>query len=169
MRPNLAIRTLLQLARDERKGFPLGAECLESNTYVDDTFAGADDLASAVQKRNQPVGILESAGIELDKWAANHAHLLPPRDQSNDNDTVKDIDCETAVKTLGIHWQPSTDKFNFSSSNFDFNSGKMSKRSIYSVIAQLFDPLGWLASITVTAKIIMQDLSPISITHVRCS
>ena len=126
--PYVAIRTLLQLARDERKRFPLGAECLESNTYVDDTFSGA------VQKRNQLVGILESTGIELDKWTANHADLLPPRDQSNDNDTVKDIDCETAVKTLGFHWKPSTDKFNFSSSNFDLNSGKMSKRSSYSVI-----------------------------------
>ena len=34
----------------------------------------------------------------------------------------------------------------------------MTKRSILSKISSLFDPLGWLAPITVTATVLMQDL-----------
>ena len=42
--PYLAMRTLVQLAPDESRIFPLGVSCLQHNTYVDDIFAGAHDL-----------------------------------------------------------------------------------------------------------------------------
>ena len=70
--PYLAIRTLSQLVQDEGDRFPLGAHCLSCETYVHDTFAGADDLATAIRKRSDLTEILACAGIELDKWAANH-------------------------------------------------------------------------------------------------
>ncbi|XP_017891011.1 uncharacterized protein LOC108631535, partial [Ceratina calcarata] len=87
--PFLAIRTLLQLAEDEGTTFPLGAQCLNSETYVDDTFAGADDLITAIQKRDELVKILSSAGISLDKWAANYVELLPPKAEQS---VIKNIE-----------------------------------------------------------------------------
>ncbi|XP_058798035.1 uncharacterized protein LOC131668142 [Phymastichus coffea] len=156
--PFLAIRTLLQLASDEKTCFPLGAACLESNTYVDDTFAGADDLPTAVRIRDEFIGILKSAGIELDKWAANHPNLLPSFILSGEVGAIKQIDTNSAVKTLGVHWNPSSDAFSFSASILSRSEKKLTKRSIYSDIARLYDPLGWLAPVTVLAKIIMQDL-----------
>ncbi|XP_058810473.1 uncharacterized protein LOC131675492 [Phymastichus coffea] len=100
--PFLAIRTLLQLASDEKTRFPLGAACLESNTYVDDTFAGADDLPTAVRIRDEFIGILKSAGIELDKWAANHPNLLPSFILSGEVGAIKQIDTNSA-KPFEIH------------------------------------------------------------------
>ncbi|XP_058797106.1 uncharacterized protein LOC131667606 [Phymastichus coffea] len=156
--PYLAIRTLLQLARDEKSRYPLGAECLEANTYVDDTFSGADDLPTAIRKRDELVQILKTAGVELDKWAANYVDLLPPRDRSNDSGVIKEIDTSSDVKTLGVHWKPSSDEFSFSAPSLKHGSTKLTKRALYSEIARLFDPLGWLSPVTVVAKIIMQDL-----------
>ena len=45
--PFLALRVLLQLAKDEELRFPLGAQAIRQNSYVDDVFAGADSLQQA--------------------------------------------------------------------------------------------------------------------------
>lgn len=153
--PFLAIRTLLQLVEDEGAKFPLGAECLKTETYVDDTFAGADDLSTAIKRRVELTELLGLAGIELDMWAANHPELLPPQAQQG---PVKQIDIDKSVKTLGVHWNPAQDQFKFNVTDIEELSAASTKRTILSNIARLFDPLRWLSPITVTAKILMQDL-----------
>lgn len=153
--PFLAIRTLLQLVDDEGSKFPLGAACLKSETYVDDTFAGADELSTAVQKRVELTKLLSSAGISLDKWAATHTELLPPEALPGSS---KQIDDDKSVKTLGVHWCPALDQFRFDITDIAKLSVASTKRAILSNIARLFDPLGWLAPVTVSAKILMQDL-----------
>nr|XP_046491129.1 uncharacterized protein LOC124223330 [Neodiprion pinetum] len=134
---------------------PLGAECLKAETYVDDTFAGAEDLSTAVQKRFELIELLRLGGLELDKWSANHPDLLPPQARQN---SPKEIDGDALVKTFGIHWIPSQDDFKFRAADVEEMSTAATKRFILSNIARLFDPLGWLAPITVTAKLLMQDL-----------
>ncbi|XP_046478626.1 uncharacterized protein [Neodiprion pinetum] len=143
------------LVVDEGVNLPLGAECLKAETYVDDTFAGAEDLSTAVQKRLELIELLRLGGLELDKWSANHPDLLPPQARQN---SPKEIDGDALVKTLGIHWIPSQDDFKFRAADVEEMSTAATKRSILSNIAHLFDPLGWLAPITVTAKVLMQDL-----------
>ncbi|XP_076549276.1 uncharacterized protein LOC143308232 [Osmia lignaria lignaria] len=156
--PYLAIRTLLQLAKDERSRFPLGAQCLEFNTYVDDTFAGADELSIALRTRQELIELLKSAGVELDKWAANHSDLLPSDAQRSWAGESKSINLDESVKTLGVQWNPHQDEFRFTTSDFEGLSREVTKRAVLSNIARLFDPLGWLAPITIGAKILMQDL-----------
>lgn len=73
----LAIRVLFQLADDGDQAFPLGAETLRRQTYVDDNLAGAATLGQALRVRDETVKLLESAGLELSKWAANHKELAP--------------------------------------------------------------------------------------------
>ena len=107
--PYLAIRTLLQLAADEKFRFPLGAQCLEMNTYVDDTFAGADELSIALRAKQELIEILRTAGIELDKWAANHPDLLPFQESPLGEDESKSINLDESFKMLGIHWNPAHD------------------------------------------------------------
>ncbi|GFU28900.1 integrase catalytic domain-containing protein [Trichonephila clavipes] len=45
--PFLAIRTLQQLAKDEKSRFPLASETLSYDTYMDDIVSGAPDLETA--------------------------------------------------------------------------------------------------------------------------
>lgn len=100
--PYLAFRTLKQLALDERLQFPLGAECLDSNMYVDDTFAGDDPLSDRIRRRDQLVGILKTAEIDLDNWAVNHPDLLPAHARLSEEAPLKEIDRESSVKTLAL-------------------------------------------------------------------
>jgi len=60
------------------------------------------------------------------------------------------------VHTLGLSWQPSTDTFEF---KFSLPAeGVITKRSILSTIAKLFDPLGFLAPVIIVGKLLIQEL-----------
>ncbi|GFX89479.1 integrase catalytic domain-containing protein [Trichonephila clavipes] len=51
--PFLAIRTLQQLAKDEKSRFPLASETLLYDTYMDDIVSGVPDLETAQQLQSQ--------------------------------------------------------------------------------------------------------------------
>ncbi|XP_043464547.1 uncharacterized protein LOC122499986 [Leptopilina heterotoma] len=152
--PFLAIRVLKQLASDERENFPLGAEVLINNTYVDDTFAGGDSLEEATQVRDEFISILGSAGISLSKWAANVDELVP-NDPTDSDSKDKCFNLETSVSTLGLHWNPASDEFHYKVS-FTASS-QPTKRTVASEIAKLFDPLGWLAPFILKSKLLLQN------------
>lgn len=61
------------------------------------------------------------------------------------------------MKTFGLLWQPTGD---FPTFAINLNNPYLAftKRSILSTIAQIFDPLGLLSPLTITAKIILQKL-----------
>ena len=69
--PFLAHRVLLQLAEDESARFPLGAEVIRRHSYVDDIFAGTDDLQHAANLQQQVINIFAAGQYQLDKWATH--------------------------------------------------------------------------------------------------
>ncbi|XP_066589184.1 uncharacterized protein [Prorops nasuta] len=154
--PYLAIRVLLELARSS-SNLPLGSKCLTHNTYVDDIFSGSDILERALVKRNELIKLLQSAGMELDKWSANHMSLMPTLSKESIK-RAKGIDKCSSIKTLGVQWMPVEDTFGFKVKLFEYNLQTITKRIVLSDIAKLFDPLGLLSPIIVVAKIIMQDI-----------
>ncbi|XP_051167791.1 uncharacterized protein LOC127285698 [Leptopilina boulardi] len=154
--PHLAIRTLQQLSIDEGAQFPLGADCLLDNTYVDDIFDGDDDVLHAEKKRDQVIDLCAKGNLKLDKWSVNHPDLHP---SSCAPPSSEIIDKNTVFKTLGILWDSSVDYFAFNNPQKTHISEDATKRIISSTIAKLYDPLGWLAPITVVAKIMLQDIS----------
>ncbi|GFW82463.1 integrase catalytic domain-containing protein [Trichonephila clavipes] len=69
--PFLAIRTLKQLAKDEKSRFPLASETLLYYNYMDDIVSGAPDLETAQQLQSQLKDALQSCGMNLHKWSSN--------------------------------------------------------------------------------------------------
>ncbi|GFV12295.1 integrase catalytic domain-containing protein [Trichonephila clavipes] len=74
--PFIAIRTLQQLAKDEKPIFPLASETLLYDTYMDDIVSGAPDLENAQQFQSQLKDSLQSCGMDLHKWSSNSPELL---------------------------------------------------------------------------------------------
>ena len=67
---------------------------------------------------------------------------------------VLDIGVDGTLKTLGLQWNPQNDTFSF---NMHLADNKpVTKRSALSYIAKIFDPMGWLTPVTVTAKLFIQ-------------
>ncbi|GFY04667.1 integrase catalytic domain-containing protein [Trichonephila clavipes] len=151
--PYLATRSLKQLAIDEGDKYPLAAEVIMSDVYMDDLLTGADDLESG----RKLVSMLKGAGMELHKWSASNPLLLPdPMCQ------VKDLSysSSTVTKTLGLLWKPHPDFFAFKippmTSNWD--NLTVTKKSVISTIARIFDPLGLIGPVITRTKILLQSL-----------
>lgn len=154
--PFLAIRTLQQLADDEEQQFPVGAAALRRDVYVDDVLTGAHSTNEALRLRDQLLQLCKAGGFLLRKWASNAPSLvndLPPNLCSQQG---RSWQSDETYSALGLHWDPCADCFEFITQQRKV-SATITKRSLLSEAAQLFDPLGWLAPVIVCAKLLIQS------------
>ena len=154
--PFLAIRTLHQLAEDEQENYPNAAAILKRDFYVDDLLTGANTYHEALSLRNGLIELLRKGGFNLRKWGSND-HRLTIDFTNDSHNTHLSLDVTETIKTLGLFWNTSSDKITYSVNISDSND-KITKRSIFSQIAKLFDPLGLVGPVIVTAKLIIQNL-----------
>jgi len=152
----LTVRVLRQLAEDEKTRFPQGAKAPRQDTYVDDIVSGASTLEETRQLRDELVQLCMAGGFPLQKWTANHAALLsgiPPEHRAGRIDETFLASEVQAV--LGLRWNLERDYLALSVRSPP--PALHIKRSLLSRAAQLFDPLGWIASVIVRAKLLIQS------------
>ncbi|XP_065203500.1 uncharacterized protein LOC135833661 [Planococcus citri] len=153
--PYEATRCLMQLAIDGKAAFPAAAEVLERETYMDDSASGADSLEAAQRLRDDLVSLLKTAGMEFSpsKWRANHPALQLPTSETIDPELLK------RGNVLGIEWNTQADTFQFSSlAEVKSPGALLTRRTALSLISKIFDPLGWLSPLTITGKLLIQEL-----------
>lgn len=155
--PFLAIRTLQQLAYDEGAEFPVGAEIVIQDFYVDDMLTGANTTEEGKTIINETSLLLQRGGFELRKWHSSHRELFTDMNIAMSAESSKPIDVSDNIKALGLSWNTVTDTLLYRPPNVD-TLGKITKRSILSFVCQLFDPLGLLGPIIIIGKILMQRL-----------
>ncbi|GFS80354.1 integrase catalytic domain-containing protein [Trichonephila clavipes] len=110
--PFLAIRTLQQLAQDEKFRFPLASEALLYDTYMDDITSGAADLETARQLQSKLRYTLKSCVMKHHKCTSNSPELLNSS-LSSDVEHSFSVEPDASVKTLGISWRPFQNCFVF--------------------------------------------------------
>ncbi|XP_046811897.1 uncharacterized protein LOC111689889, partial [Lucilia cuprina] len=156
--PYLAIRTLVQLAKESQEKFPQAAYILKHEIYVDDILSGSHDIKSAIDSLKQVIYVLESAGFPLKKITSNCSEILAsvPKNNLLDSDFLKFKETST-TKTLGIQWNALSDSFSYTIDPI-CPSNTVTKRQILSSVAKLFDPAGWISPIIIQAKMILQQL-----------
>lgn len=155
--PFLALRVVQQLAEDEGAAFPIAAEVLKRDIYVDDVPCGANNVEDALILQQQLIGLMAKGKFELRKWASNEPSLLthlPPEHCLSKSQTC-DLDQDVFIKVLGLRWDPGSDQFIY---NVQPINKRCSKRTILSELARIFDPLGFIAPVTFYAKCLVQKL-----------
>ncbi|XP_034944944.1 uncharacterized protein [Chelonus insularis] len=154
--PFLAVRTMIQLVKDEGHKFPLAVDPLLKGRYVDDIFGGADTVSQLIDISTQVRQLCMAGGFPLAKWHSNSLQFLQ---SLTDNSSEKQIHSFESSKTklLGLSWIPATDLFKFNSKP-PREKSKLTKRIILSETAQLYDPLGFLAPFIVRAKMLLQEI-----------
>ncbi|XP_055951616.1 uncharacterized protein LOC129987689 [Argiope bruennichi] len=152
--PHLAIHTIKQLALDEASDFPLASEMVLRDLYMDDGIAGAPDIQTAQILQQQLIKMFERAGMSLHKWTSTSQELLNSFPTSNPENNFP-ID-EQVSKALGMHWKPFEDLFIFTV-KYE-NKSMLTKRTVLSVVARLYDPLGLLGPVISKIKIFLQKL-----------
>ena len=155
--PYLATKCLQHLATQNKAKYPLGSEVVHEDFYVDDCLSGANDITTAQEMQRQIKSLLGEAGFKLRKWCANNNRLLseiPAEDQEINLDLERSSD--QTIKTLGLIWLPKTDELCGRAHISPLQ--KITKRTVSSDLARIFDPLGLFGPVTVKAKLFMQQL-----------
>ncbi len=152
-----ATRVLKQIAddiTDER--YNNIRQTIKEDFYMDDLLSGANTNEEAIAKIHNLNHVLRSAGFTLRKWAANSSSLLEGVSKELHLKTLVNLDNESSIKMLGVWWNPSTDSFSYKISIREVR--QRTKRNFLSEMSKIFDPLGWLAPITIYAKLMMQEI-----------
>ena len=154
--PFLALRSMIQVVKDDGLKYPLAVNVLLKGRYEDDVFGGADSIKDAQEQVHQVKELRLAGGFSLRKWISNHPDvikLIPTEHKINTNDVpIKD----SFIHALGLSWNLSLDVFQFNLNTSSLTS--VTKRGVLSRIAQFFDPMGLLSPLFIRAKIFMQEL-----------
>ncbi|XP_011858289.1 PREDICTED: uncharacterized protein LOC105555857 [Vollenhovia emeryi] len=154
--PYLAMRCLRHLAEGEKKNYPAAAKILEDDFYMDDVLTGSDTIEGAAALQKELSELLARGQFPLRKWRSNDSRVLHHLAEDRKTDELLVLDKEEPLKTLGLLWNSDQDVLQYKITVT--NKQKMSKRNILSQIASIYDPLGLIRPILITAKITMQQL-----------
>ncbi|XP_044742380.1 uncharacterized protein LOC123304888, partial [Chrysoperla carnea] len=153
--PFLAQRVLLQLVKDEGEKFPLASPVIENQTYMDDILGGADTIEQAQLLQKELVELLTAGCFELRKWSSNNESVLEAVPTEFREQTLSFATEDNIIKILGLIWDPTSDCFQFKISPF---KDIVTKRTILSYVARVFDPLGFISPVVHFMKWFLQQL-----------
>ena len=130
------------------------------NFYVDDGLASlptpkdAVDLLSKTQQ-----ALLEGGGIRLHKFASNSPDVMAAFPKDDLAGSLQDFDLTrngpTMQRSLGVSWDIQTDMFTF---HVNEEEKANTRRGVLSTVHAIYDPLGFLAPVTIEGKLILRDL-----------
>lgn len=150
----------MQLANDEERNHPVGAKLIRNNFYVDDLLANFDSLEEARQGIESINNLTNTGNFCLRKWASNNVEAIDQikmEDRLNKTEINLSDEKAGSIKTLGVKWNITTDELCINI-KIPVANKKLTKRQALSVCAQVFDPLGILAPVTVSLKMIIQEI-----------
>ncbi|XP_062541377.1 uncharacterized protein LOC134209407 [Armigeres subalbatus] len=157
--PYLATKCLQRLGSEGETTHPVAAKTVKKDFYVDDLLTGTDKLDEGKALVADLIDLTNSAGLILRKWSSSSDELLSDVPIGlRDERTSFELDSSTsAVKTLGLIWEPAADIFRFTIPNLG-SEASITKRTVLSELAKIFDPLGLIGPVVVQAKIFLQTL-----------
>ncbi|XP_031575495.1 uncharacterized protein LOC116309086, partial [Actinia tenebrosa] len=156
--PCCANRALRMNAEDNASDFdPEVIQSVYRNFYVDDLLKSAPTTEEATRFATDLVKLLKVGGFRFTKFTSNCREVLtsiPPEDRANPTLNL-DLDKLPMERALGVTWDAESDTFRF---KVIPTNKSPTKRGVLSVVSSLFDPLGFLAPLTLSVKILLQDL-----------
>lgn len=157
--PYLATKCLQQLSKDGADNFPLASATLAEDFYMDDMLTGVDDEQEGEELCQELLQLMQSAGLSLRKWSSNSPTILSKIPaELRDERTSFSLDSPSApIKTLGLQWQPMDDLFRYSVPKWS-QEGSITRRTVLSDTARLYDPLGLIGPVVLLAKLFVQTL-----------
>ena len=122
------------------------------NLYVDNVVSGCHSEEAAHKYFIESRSVLGSAGFNLRSWSSNCDCLQQVASQH------KVAEPSNPVKVLGMYWNTESDML-YVSPNLDTKfPTTMTKREVLKWSSSIFDPLGLLSPVTISAKLFLQQL-----------
>lgn len=158
--PSCACFALRRTAEDNQGTFSDKAiDTINRNFYMDDCLKSVQSEEEAVTLVRNLTDICHKGGFHLTKWTSNNREVLlsVPEEDRSKNLLELDLDRDQlpVERVLGLHWSVETDTFEF---KLALKEKAPTRRGILSVVSSVYDPLGFLAPLTLPAKLILQEL-----------
>ncbi|XP_067628473.1 uncharacterized protein [Eurosta solidaginis] len=143
---------------------PRAVKSILERHYVDDFVDSFNDAKEAIDVAKKVRDIHKIAGFELRRFTSNSQEVLEALNGTEFAIPILSKEGIAVEKILGMVWQPSTDCFTFRlrfhKIDDAINTGerKPTKRELLSIVMSIFDPLGFLNNLTITAKLLMREI-----------
>lgn len=148
---------VLRRTAEDNPEFSDVADKVTENFYVDNYLDSFDDAQEAARCCMRLTMLLQRGGFKLTHLMTSSPEIwksFPPEQRAAPNLNV-DLDGLPVERTLGLLWQGDHDTFGF---EFKRRGPISTKCQILSAVSSVFDPLGFLSCVTLTPKLILQDI-----------
>ncbi|XP_045198367.2 uncharacterized protein LOC123552693 [Mercenaria mercenaria] len=101
--------------------------------------------------------LMQMGGFRLTKWISNNRQVLDTIPESERAHTVVSLDPDDILlceRALGVNWKVNNYEITF---KIKIADKPLMRRGILSIVIAIFDPLGLVATVTLRAKVIVQD------------
>jgi len=120
---------------------------------VDKVLSESPTEACTVEYYKEAKSVMSKANFNLRSWASNSPNLRAVAQQD------KVADKETVVNVLGLMWDTLQDTLQLAGKSYPtLQSTKPTKREVLQDFSKIFDSLGVLTPVTISAKLFMQQL-----------
>ena len=155
--PSCTVYALKRTASDNRDLYEEDViKTVERNFYVDDCLKSVSTEDSAIQLAHNSQ--MKRGGFRLTEWLSNSRKVLNAKPESERAPSVLNLgpnDNLPCDRALGVSWDVNKDTIKFS---VKITKKPLTRRGILSVASSIFNPLGFVAPITLRAKAIIQSL-----------
>lgn len=135
------------------------AHVIKNCVYMDDLLCSAPTVEEALKLQRSVHAVLMQGQFPLRKYISNESDFLRNLDPKLMEGGVLNLLPETTTYVLGLIWEPNQDVFRvkiaFEESLFN---ALITKRVVIAFSARIFDPLGFLAPVTIGFKILLQNI-----------
>nr|XP_055029189.1 uncharacterized protein LOC129418268 [Misgurnus anguillicaudatus] len=159
--PSVAIYGLRKAAEAGVKKYGKDAEhFVTRNFYVDDGLTSLPTELEAITLLQKTQKMLAESNLRLHKIASNSSKVMEAFPASDLAKDIKSLDLDNdplpVQRSLGISWSLESDTFTFQVSK---EQKPFTKRGVLSTVNSLYDPLGFVAPITVQGKALIRELT----------
>lgn len=156
---------------------PETVQKISRSLYVDDVASGAGCDEEAYKLHVESTTILREGGFNLRKFMTNSNQLQEAIKKKDVIHTTKQFIADDGsytqnalgahqpvlpgeTKVLGVNWNPSTDNLLFDLHDIASHALNLepTKRAVVGIACRFYDPIGFVAPITVRFKVFFQEL-----------
>ena len=132
-------------------------EAVKNGFYVDDLLISLSSEEEARSLALDVTNMLAKAGFTLTKWLSNMEEVLANFPCNQCSELVQQLPSEGVKKrVLGVEWDDKEDNLQVKVEIFP---RPITRRGMLSTIHSVFDPLGFVAPVTIKAKLLMRRLN----------
>ncbi|XP_073732301.1 uncharacterized protein [Misgurnus anguillicaudatus] len=153
---NYAMKHLASLNEDE---FSLAAKFIRNYFYVDDGLISVDSVDVAINLIKEAQAVCAKGKLRLHKFISNNREVLESICVSDRAAEMSNVDLNhdnlPMQSVLGVRWNVEHDSFSF---RVSLSEKPFTRRGILSIVASIYDPLGFLAPFVLLGKKVLQEM-----------